>query len=202
MQVPQTRVFLSGIQGDHDEASHSFPGSVLIVGTRVEAQPPLERILGGGKSNTLSRLPDDQIEGTIYEYVGKTKSKPKKGEKEIPALKGKFRLEGKAIFDISKRLPIPKKDEVKKVIEKAKKGELDELKLPAKPQQKRLGEYRKLSSGKLRLDFKDTDKDGMNGIMIIWPKPKTNGVWLGTYSQKQGKRTVRSWIVELRAIED
>ena len=175
---------------------------LAVAGTCVEAQPPLERLLGGNKSGNLSRLPDDQIEGTIYEYVGKPKSKPKKGEKEVAPLKGKFRLESKAIFDISKRLPIPKKDEIKKVIAKAKKGELDELKLPAKPQQKRLGEYRKLSSGKLRLDFKDTDKDGMNGLMIIWPKPKTNGVWLGTYSEKQGRKTVRSWIVELRAIED
>lgn len=172
-------------------------------GVRADAQPPLERIFGGSKkADTLPRLPDDQVEGTIWEYTGKPKNKPKKGEKEIPPLKGKFRLEGNAIFDISKRLPIPKKDEVKKVVEKLRKGTLDELKVPPKAQQKRLGEYRKLSRGKLRLDFKDTDKDGMNGIMIIWPKPKTKGVWLGTYSEKKGKRTVRSWIVELRAIED
>lgn len=179
--------------------------SVAVLGItagRTEAQPPLKKLLEGDKKETLPRLPNDQVEGTIYEYTGKPKSKPKKGEKEVDPLKGKFRLEGNAIFDISKRLPIPKKDEVKKVIEKAKRGKLDELKLPAKPQQKRLGEYRKLSRGKYRLDFKDTDKDGINGIMIIWPKPKSKGVWLGTFSEKEGKKTVRSWIVELRAIED
>ena len=167
----------------------------------VSAQNPLADLLGKGNSQqNLPRLPDDQIEGTTWSYKGKLKSKPKEGEKVLK-LEGRFRTEGKAIFDISRRLPLSKPGEIKKVVESIRKGDdLPDLKLPSKPQVKRLGEYRKLTRGRLRLDF--NDKESLNGIMIIWKKAKTEDVWMGTYSEKKGKKTVRSWIVELRPIED
>ena len=174
---------------------------ILTQAMPAAGQNPLADLLGKGNSQqNLPRLPDDQIEGTIWEYKGKLKSKPKKGEK-IPKLEGKFRTEGKAIFDISRRLALPKPGDVKKVVESIRKGDdLPDLKLPSKPQVKRLGEYRKLTRGRLRLDF--NDKESLNGLMIIWKKAKTADVWMGTYAEKNGKKTVRSWIVELRPIED
>ncbi|MDA0808887.1 MAG: hypothetical protein O2945_03855 [Planctomycetota bacterium] len=173
----------------------------LVFAQPATAQNPLADLLGKGNTQqNLPRLPDDQIEGTIWEYKGKLNSKPKEGEK-IPKLEGKFRTEGKAIFDINERLALPKPGDVKKVVESIRTGDdLPDLKLPSKPQVRRLGQYRKLSSGKLRLDF--DDKESLNGIMIIWKKAKTADVWMGTYSEKKGSKTVRSWIVELRPIED
>lgn len=152
-----------------------------------------------GEQRTLPRHPDDQIEGTIWEYKGTLKGKPKEGE-EPPKLEGRFRTEGKAIFDISKRLPIPTKEEVKKVVAKAKEGKLPELKLPPEPQAKRLGQYRKIDSKKWRLDF--DDKDSLNGIMLIWLKKDTTDVWMGTYTEKKDNKTVREWQIEIRPIED
>lgn len=167
----------------------------------VSAQNPLADLLGKGNApQNLPRLPDDQIEGTIWEYKGKLKSKPKEGEK-IPKLEGRFRTEGKAVFDISRRLPLPKLGDVRKAVESIRNGDgPPELKLPSKPQVKRLGQYRKLSGGKLRLDL--DDKESLNGIMIIWRKAKTADVWMGTYAEKKGRKTIRSWLVELRPIED
>ncbi len=152
-----------------------------------------------GNSSNLARLPNDQVEGTIFEYKGTPKKKPKEGE-EVKDLDGKFRLEGTAIFDVSARFSLPARDDVKKVAKKFLNGDKIELKLPEGAQQKRLGEYRKISGGKYRLDF--NDKESINGIMIIWKKKDTNGVWLGTFSEKEGKRTVRQWTVELRGLED
>lgn len=167
----------------------------LAMSCACHAQVPS---IPGGQKN-LPRLPDDQIEGTIWEYSGKPKGETKEGEK-TPKLEGRFRTEGKAIMDVSRELPIPPKEEVKKVIEKVKDGELSKIKLPPAPQVKRLGEYRKISGGKLRLDF--NDKESLNGIMIIWPKKETSDVWLGTYTEKLDGKTVREWIVEVRPIED
>lgn len=167
----------------------------VLLGSSVSAQLPIP----GGNKETLPRLPNDQVEGTIWEYSGKPKGQPKEGEK-APKLEGRFRTENQAILDVSRRLPIPPKDEVKKVVEKVKEGELSEVKLPAAPQVKRLGEYRKIAGGKLRLDF--NDKESLNGIMVIWPKKDTADVWLGTYTEKKDGKTVREWIVEVRPIED
>ncbi len=156
------------------------------------AQPPF-------LPRTGERAPDDNVEGTIWEYEGTLKGTPKEDEKDLE-LSGKFRIEGSAIFDVSPTFALPKPDQIKKTAKKIVEGKPVELKLPSAPQQKRLGEYKKISGGKLRLDFKD--KDSLSGIMIIWPKPGTNGVWLGTFDQREGTKSVRSWQVELRAIQD
>ena len=75
-----------------------------------------------------------------------------------------------------------------------------ELKLPAPPQQKRLGEYRSISGGKLRFDF--NDKESLNGIMVVSRKKKTDDVWIGTFTEREAGRVVRTWDVELRPIQD
>lgn len=56
------------------------------------------------------------------------------------------------------------------------------------PQQKRLGDIRSISGGRKRIDFNDPEL--LHGIMIIWQKKDTPDVWLGTYSKKEGRKTV------------
>jgi len=169
---------------------------LAFVGQAV-AQPPLPMPGGGG--GNLQRLPDDQVEGTIFEYKGTLKSKPKEGE-EVPVLEGKFRIEGTAILDVSPTLRVPSKEEVDKVAKKVAEGKGADVKLPGGPQQKRLGQYHKTGTGKMRLDF--DDKDSLHGTMILTKKGKTEDVWIGTYTEKEGKKIVRQWKVEVRPIED
>jgi hypothetical protein len=145
------------------------------------------------------RLPNDNIEGSIWEYKAKPEKEQKKGEEELQ-LEGKFRLEDSAIFDVSPTFKLPSKKEVDKVLEKVKSGKGVEVKLPAGPQQKRIGEFRKLSGDRIRLDF--NDKDSLHGIMIISQKKKSDSVWIGTYQERDGEKLVRKWNVEVRQIED
>lgn len=159
----------------------------------AQAQPPRP-----GAENR-QRLPNDQVEGTIFEYKGALKGKPKEGE-EAPALEGKFRIEGTAIFDVSPTIKLPSKDEVGKVTKKLAEGKGPEVKVPGGPQQKRLGQYHKTDTGKMRLEF--DDKDSLHGTMILTLKNKTKDVWIGSYSEKDGKKVVRTWQVEVRPIED
>jgi hypothetical protein len=151
------------------------------------------------RGDNLPRLPDDQVEGTVWEYKGTLKDKVPEGE-EAPELSGYFRTEGKAIFDVGKRLPIPEKKDVDKAIDSFKKGKVKDFKLPPGPQQKRLGEYRHIQGNKLRLDF--NDKESLNGLMVVWRKKNTEDVLIGTFQEKQGTKTIRHWDVELRPIED
>lgn len=154
------------------------------------AQPPLPK--------PGERLPDDSIEGTIWEYEGKLKGTPKEGEDKLE-LEGKFRIEGSAIFAVSGTITLPSAEEVKKTVKKVTEGKKIELKVPEGPQQNRIGEYKKISNGRYRLDFKD--KESLNGIMIIWQR-KDDAVWIGSFEQKENGKTVRNWDVQLRAIED
>lgn len=170
--------------------------AVSGVASLCLAQPPLP------PAGNLQRLPDDQVEGTIFEYKGTLKSKPKEGE-ELPVLEGKFRIEESAIFDVSPTFKLPSKDEVKKIAEDVAKGSGPELKLPAAPQQKRLGQYRKIARGKMRLDF--NDPDSLQGIMILMLQKKTGDVWVGNFTEKReqdGKKVSHNWQVEVRPIED
>lgn len=156
--------------------------------------PPLP---GAGPAG--ARLPNDQIEGTVFEYRGKLTGTPRAEDKDRK-LEGKFRIEGSAILDVSPTFALPSKDEVKKAVGGIVAGKGIDIKLPSAPQQKRLGEYRKITGGKLRLDF--NDKESLSGIMIIQPKKKTEDVWIGTFAEREGTKTVRNWEVELRPIED
>lgn len=170
----------------------------LLVVPFAQAQGPLDK-LAPGKQETLPRLANDQIEGTIWEYKLKPKEPAKEGEK-VETLDGKFRTEGSAIFDVGKRVALPEKKKIEKTIADVKAGKAKEIKLPGPPQQKRIGEYRTLNSTKLRLDF--NDDESLNGVMVVWKKKKTDDVLLGTFNQMEGKKVVKEWIVEIRPIED
>jgi hypothetical protein len=168
----------------------------VAIGLRpspITAQPPLP------PAPTGARAPDDQIEGTIFEYQGKLNGTPKKEDAERQ-LSGKFRIEGSAVFDVSPTFALPSKDQVKKAVDGIVAGKGVNLKLPAPPQQKRLGEYRSITGGKLRFDF--NDKQSLNGIMVVGKKKKTDDVWIGTFTEREGTKVIRTWDVELRPIQD
>lgn len=171
--------------------------SVVCLGTlaaQALAQlPPLPRPSDGQREG------NDQIEGTIFEYRGTLSSDAEK-KADNKSLAGKFRIEGSAVLDVSPTFALPSKEEVKRLAGKVVEGKGVDLKLPAPPQQKRLGEYRKITGGKLRFDF--NDKESLSGIMIIWKKKKTDDVYIGTFDEREGTKTVRKWDVEVRPIED
>ncbi|SFI09285.1 hypothetical protein [Planctomicrobium piriforme] len=146
-----------------------------------------------------NRTPDDTVEGAIWEYKATAK---KEGDTsgEMLEMSGKFRTEKSAIFDLGARGILPPKKDVDKAIEAAKKGELTEVKLPAPPQQKRIGDFQKVKGGRLKLNF--TDPETLDGVMFIWPKKDTNDVWMGNYRQRKDGKFIQDWIVELRPIED
>jgi hypothetical protein len=171
----------------------------IPIGLLVSLVSPALAQLPLPPAPTGQRLPDDQIEGTIFEYQGKLTGAPRK-EDEDRKLAGKFRVEGSAVFDVSPTFALPSKEQVKKAVDGVVAGKGVNLKLPPPPQQKRLGEYRVISRGKLRFDF--NDKESLNGIMVVSRKKKTDDVWIGTFTEREGTRVVRTWDVELRPIQD
>jgi len=172
--------------------------ATLIAGLVPAASLALPPIPGGGSQNG-ARLPDDQVEGTIWEYRGTLQSKPAGADAESE-LRGKFRIEGTAVFAVSQTIDLPSREEVKEVVDDVRRGKGIQLKVPTAAQQKRIGQYRKISRSRRRFDF--DDPDSLHGIMIVRPKKGTSDVWIGTYDQKQGKKTVGQWDVEIRPIED
>lgn len=166
---------------------------VLMPIASAPAQPPIQ-LPGQGQ-----RLPDDDVEGTIFEYKCTPKKKAKEGE-EVEQLEGQFRIEGTAVFAVTGQIKLPSPDDAKKALDSLKKGKGLNLKAPGRPQQKRIGEYRKLSGKKRRFDF--DDKDSLNGLMIVWKKKNTSDVWMGTFKQKEGDKVVKEYSVMVRPIED
>src|SRR5262245_58382731 len=102
----------------------------------ARAQGPLD-VLKGEQRDTMPRMADDKIDGTIWEYKATASTKPAEGE-EPKTLKGRFRTEGEAVFDVSRRFSVPGEKDVKKVIDKVASGESQEIKMPEGPQQKRI----------------------------------------------------------------
>jgi hypothetical protein len=169
---------------------------MVLFGTFNSASAQLPFPPKGGEGQ---RLPNDNVEGTVFEYYGKLQGTPK-NEDEDRKLAGKFRIEGSAVFDVSPTFALPSKGEVKKAVDGIVAGKGANLKLPSGPQQKRLGEYRKISTGKLRFDF--NDKESLHGIMIVQKKKNTDDVYIGTFTEREGTKVMRTWEVELRPIQD
>jgi hypothetical protein len=112
---------------------------------------------------------------------------------------GKFRLEESAVFAVQDNFKlIPPKSEVESKIKDFKAGKGVDLKIDSTP--KRIGEFKKINSGKTRIDF--DDKEGLNGIMLIWKKEGNADVWMGTFKKKIDAKTTKEYIVDLRPIQD
>lgn len=178
-------------------STFGFAALLVFVGCAAPAvaQLPLPVPVPSGN---LQRLPDDQIEGTIFEYKGTFKGSGSNAETEV--LEGKFRLEKSAIFDVGGTFRAPSQAEMEKIKEKILSGKGGEIRLPGPPQQKRLGQFQKTYSDRLRLEF--DDKDSMFGTMLLNRKKGTDDVWIGTFAERQGTKLVRTWQVQVRPIQD
>lgn len=169
------------------------------------ASPLSEIRKAAGKSDTLPRMPNDNVEGAIWEYKAEYKRRLKEGEEKPKPLEGRFRTEGEAVFDVGRRLQLPKlpkgnnpREIARSVRKSLEEGAPSEIKLPT-TEVKRIGEYR-LSKDKLIIQF--DDEKTLHGTMVLRRKKRTTTVWHGDYAEKEGKKTVRKWSVEVRPIED
>ncbi|MEM1061788.1 MAG: hypothetical protein AAGJ97_05595 [Planctomycetota bacterium] len=177
-----------------------FVAGLAVSATAAPAQslPGLPNSPFGGSNG--SRLPDDQVEGTVWEY----KLKPtKKQDEPAEPRAGKFRLEDSAVFDAAVAVTLPPLEGgLPGVAKKIITGEGLKIELPEAPSQKRIGQYRVLrgTSRKIRIDF--DDPESLNGIMVIWPKRGTNDVWMGNYTEKGEGSQRTKYVVELRPILD
>ena len=97
-------------------------------------------------------------------------------------------------------IALPSPADAKKIVEAVRSGKAPKIKAPRAAQPKRIGQYRKLSRGRRRFDF--DDPESLNGIMIIWRKKNTSDVWMGDFKERDGRKTIREWSVQLRPIED
>ena len=149
---------------------------------------------------TLPRRANDQIEGTVWEYRSiEYKMQLEPGEPE-PQIDGRIRIEGNAVFDANPVINIAPRTERADLLQRFVRGEGIELAAPAGPEEKRIGEYRRLDNGKIRFEF--NDPDSLNGVMLAWPKEDAPGVWLANYFQHEGGQTTGKWLLEIRAVED
>jgi len=173
-------------------AGVTFAGFVADAAAQLPVPPP--PVPG---NNNGQRLPDNTVEGIIFEYKG-TFKRGEAAESEV--LEGKFRLEKSAIFDVGGTLRAPSAAELEKIKDKILSGKGGEIPLPPKPQQKRLGQFHKTDGNKLRLEF--DDKDSMFGTMLLYKKKDTADTFVGTFQEKEGTKVVRTWQMTVRPIED
>ena len=164
----------------------------------ANSQGPLDVL----KGNTGTRLPDDNVEGTIWEYHAELTSGDKKevDDELVDKLEGTFRFEDSGVFEVGIRFQLPDRDKIDEFIASLRDGKPQELRLPGAPKQKRIGDYRLAKSNRLRLDL--DDDDSLNGVMVQRHKKDRHDVWQGTFQEKEGKRTVRKGKVEIRPIQD
>jgi hypothetical protein len=165
----------------------------------AQLPPPPVPVPVPGQSNNGQRMPDNTVEGIIFEYSG-TLDPASKGKGEEKPLEGRFRLEKTAIFDLSPTMRLPTKAEVEKVVESVKAGDPGKVKLPEKPQQRRLGQFQKTGSGRLRLDF--DNKEVMVGTMLLFKEKGNMDVWVGTFTERTDGRAGRVWKIKARPVED
>ena len=182
-----------------------FPALALLfafgfVADTASAQVLKKRLLENQKADTAKRRPNDQIEGTIWEYKStKYKSKLEKGQ-EAPKISGKFRIEGNAVFAVEKTVKVKSRDDRRSRLKKIAQGEGGEVSVPSGAEPKRIGEYKRTDDGKIKFTF--DDPNSLHGTMIVQLQKDSRSVWQGNYYQKEGKKTTGKWLVELRAVED
>ena len=151
---------------------------------------------------TANRAPDDNVEGTVWEYKGKLEKGELDGKKEAQ-IAGTFRLEEEAVFAIGDSIRLPGVDDIKKLIEELREGRAKMIKLPDfKP--KRIGDFKVSRNGRLTLSFDDESEDpnALFGQMILRPKKRQTSVFIGDFREKEGKRTVRTWQMTVRKVQD
>lgn len=144
------------------------------------------------------------MEGTIWEYKATLEKGELDGKKKAKT-EGYFRTEGEGIFAVERRIKLPSGKQIRKLIDSIRSGDLKPIELPGgKP--KRIGDYKISRTGRLTLKFDDEGDEikgkGLFGTMILRKKKEQRGVYIGDYREKEGKKTVRTWQVTVRGVED
>ncbi|MEM9186229.1 MAG: hypothetical protein AAGB00_06995 [Planctomycetota bacterium] len=164
---------------------------------------PLDAIRNKAASGgTLERLPDDNVEGTIWEYKGTLEKGELNGKKQA-SIAGTFRLEDGGIFAVGQAIRLPGKDDIEELIADLRAGRPKFLKLPGGTP-KRIGDFKVDRSKRMSLNFDDTsdEPNALFGSMVLRPKKGSAQVFHGDFREKDGKKTVRNWQMTVRKVMD
>lgn len=158
----------------------------LVVGAPAKAQLPLPP-----RADSIPRLPNDQIEGAIWQFKA-----TKRGEEK--PIEARLRVSEGAILEV------PAPPEVKPGDGKTPPERVKEAleKLGPKVADKRIGDVEKMDNGKTKLVF---NEGSLRGQAIITPVKDKKGVWSGEYRQRTDPNNQKLgpiWKLELRQAED
>jgi len=179
----------------------------LVLGLAVVGEanpPPLKDVIKNakpplpGESGTKSRLPNDQIEGAVWQY--RAVQKQKDGTENVK--EGNFRIEEKGIYRTDTIVKVPPVEKPGKIFDAIKSGQGGTVKIPQpNPKGDRIGDVTKLSDGKTKLVFIDKDFP-LQGNVIVWAKKDRPGVLMGYVAGKDSDKAGERWTLELRELKD
>ena len=163
-----------------------FTIAFCLVAVPASAQLPLPP-----RADSVPRLPNDNIEGSIWQFKA-----TKRGEEK--PIEARFRVSDGAILEV------PTPPEVKPGEGKTPPERVKEVleKLGPKVADKRIGDLEKMANGKTKLVF---NEGPLLGQAIITPVKDKTGVWSGEYRQRTDPATQKLgpiWKLELRHAED
>lgn len=174
--------------------------AVAAIGGVATAQLPIGDLLN--KADNLKRLPDDNVEGVVWEYKGELERGELDGQKE-GRIGGLFRMEDEGLYAVGAAIKLPGIQDIQKLLDDLLKGHGREIRLPDfKP--RRIGDFKRSRTGRLTLNFDDDSNapNALDGTMILRPKKGQTTVFIGNFQEKEGRKTVRTWQMTVRKVQD
>jgi hypothetical protein len=171
-------------------ASHIF-GLLLVTTWAGWTEPAGAQLPLPPRADSIPRLPDDQIEGAIWQFKA-----TKRGEEK--PIEARFRVSEGAILEVP-AVPEAKPGDGKTPPERVKEA-LE--KLGPKVADKRIGDVEKMEKGKTKLVFLEGP---LRGQAIVSPVKDKKNVWFGEYRQRTDPANEKLgpiWKLELRQAED
>lgn len=154
--------------------------------------PALAQLPLPPRTDSVPRLPNDQIEGSVWQFKA-----TKRGEEK--PIEARFRVSDGAILEVPAPPEVKPGENSKTPPEKIKEA-LE--KLGPKVADKRIGDVQKMDNGKTKLVFLEGP---LRGQAIIAPVKNKSGVWSGEYRQRTDPANEKLgplWKLELRQSED
>lgn len=164
---------------------------LLTVAFCLVAVPAYAQLPLPPRTDSVPRLPNDNIEGSIWQFKA-----TKRGEEK--PIEARFRVSDGAILEVPTPPDVKPGDgktppeRVKEVLEK----------LGPKVADKRIGDLEKMANGKTKLVF---NEGPLLGQAIITPVKDKTGVWSGEYRQRidpNNQKLGPIWKLEMRHAED
>lgn len=162
--------------------------ALSIASSPIQAQIRVPRIIATDSDN-LPRRPNDQIEGTIFEYTAVR-------SESSEDLSGRFRIEERGIYSVSREVA---PQELRRAVRDALANG-NRLSLPTTPQENRIGDVIPMMDGRYKLDF--VDFEDLPGFAVIWPKKDRPGVWMGYFQELTDGKSGERWTIEIRESQD